>query len=188
MLQKQPPKTWKRFFDIHGILVITTVLCIGFSCIELFFIVSWIMYSQKEIYLRKEGNAASGKIVSLRLASDSSARKDSRGRGVSFSITAFSLSSKHYFPTVEFVDQMGCQHRFESPFSQPDIQVGNTVKLFYLPKDPSNVLIDGAAKWTYHPLNFVLITVCWLFAVFCGYGGIRTYCLERFYNIPVLKC
>ena len=171
MLQKQPPKTWKRFFDIHGILVITTVLCIGFSCIELFFIVSWIMYSQKELYLRKEGNIATGKIVSLR----SQFRKPA----------AFNPA---FFPTVEFIDQTGGVNCFESPFGQSGIQVGNTVKVFYLPNDPSNALIEGAAKWTYHPLNFVLITVCWLFAVFCGYYGIRAYCLERFYGIPVLKC
>ena len=172
MLQKHPPKTWKRFFDIHGILVITTVLCIGFSCIELFFIFSWIMHSQKEIYLRKEGNVASGKIISLRKQ---------------FNTVSINPS---YLPTVEFIDQSGGVHRFESPFgqSQRDIQVGNTVKVFYLPTDPSNALIEGAAKWTYHPLNFVLITVCWLFAVFCGYYGIRAYCLERFYGIPVLKC
>ena len=173
MLQKRPLRTRKRFFDLHGILVITTALCVAFSCLLLYFIASWVMHSQKEDRLRKEGHVAQGEIVSLRVPS--------------VKVGSFRLGPEFFYPTIEFVDQIGNEHRFESPFQQSNIQIGDTIKVFYLLKDPDYVLIDGAAKWTYHPYNLALITACWLFAVFVGYAGIRTYCLEMYYGISVLQ-
>ncbi len=170
-MSRKPQRTWRRFFELHMILVITTVLCAAFSFAEMYFIVGWIMHSQKGGRLRQDGLVTQGTIVTHRF-------RIGRQR--------FTRSA---FPTVEFHDLSGHQHQFESPFQETvkEWRIGKTVKILYMPNDPNIALIDGAGKYVFHPLNFALITAAWLFTVLCGYGGIRTYCLEMFYGIPVLQ-
>ena len=125
----------------------------------------WIHYSAIESVLKKEGIECEGTIISWRLQKQF--RRDVPG--VTERDKQVERYYKHRKPTVEFFDQHGNKHSFESLYSRRwhPIIVNVSIPVTFAKSNPS-IVLDNEARvrlaWGY-PIFFIMYTFVVIFSV-----------------------